>query len=98
MKTKLTLLAATILVGFSATTASATPTNWSFANGQMEASAKPVGSKSGLKTCFTTLTRYITGPQKGGVKAETSTVCNTGCDTPHLAKNCTSKELKQCVN
>jgi hypothetical protein len=44
MKTKLTLFAAMILVGFSATIGSATPTNWSFANGQMEASAKPAGS------------------------------------------------------
>ena len=100
MKTKLTLLAATLIVGFSSTNASASPTGWDFygAKVTLSVSAAHAAKTPSLKSCCNTSTRYSTGPGKGGIQASSSTACNTGCDAPHAGKNCSTTERKQCSN
>ncbi|HBJ85049.1 MAG TPA: hypothetical protein DDZ88_14495 [Verrucomicrobiales bacterium] len=95
MKTKLTLLAATLLVGFSSASVIANP--WkglppSFAP-KASAAAKPV-----FKSCCDTKTSYSTVPSGRGLQANKSIVCNTGCAAPHAGKNCNAAERKQCAN
>ncbi|SKA85236.1 hypothetical protein SAMN02745166_01120 [Prosthecobacter debontii] len=96
MKTKLTLLAATLLVGFASTSAQAIPSNWSFANGQT--SAKSGSVKPVRMSCCDTKTSYRTAPGGRGLQVNKSIVCNTGCSAPRAAKNCTAAERKQCAN
>ncbi|MFZ2281072.1 MAG: hypothetical protein WAW39_24950 [Prosthecobacter sp.] len=100
MKTKLTLLAATLIVGFSSTSATASPPGWDFYGSKVTpaVSAAHAARVHGLKSCCNTSTRYTTGPGKGGVQANRSVACNTGCNAPHNGKNCSTTERKQCAN
>jgi len=95
MKTKLTLLAVTILVGFGSTNASANP--WKGLppgfNTPSRAAVAPA-----FKSCCETKTRYTSNGIKNGIVANKSIACNTGCTVPHAGKNCTAAERKQCAN
>lgn len=95
MKTKLALLAVTILVGFSSTSASANP--W---KGLPPGFHTPARSSSApaFKSCCDSKTRYTTNGIKNGVVVNKSIVCNTGCAVPHAGKSCTAAERKQCAN
>lgn len=95
MKTKLALLAVTILVGFSSTSASANP--WKGVPPGFTAKAS-APAKPAFKSCCETKTRYTTNGIKGGIVVNKSIVCNTGCAAPHAGKNCTAAERTQCAN
>lgn len=99
MKTQLTLLAATLVIGFSATSATASPPGWDFYAAKVTpaVSAAHAAHTPGLKSCCNTSTRYTTGPGKGGVQANRSIGCNTGCEVSHVGKNCSTTERKQCA-
>ena len=95
MKTKLALLAVTILVGFSSTSAIANP--W---KGLPPGFHTPARSSSAptFKSCCDSKTRYTSNGIKNGVVVNKSIVCNTGCAVPHAGKSCTTAERKQCAN
>jgi len=95
MKTKLAILAVTLLVGFSATSALANP--WKGLPPGFHTPARP-SSVPALKACCEIKTRYTTNGIKNGLVANKSTVCNTGCTVPHVGESCTTKERKQCAN
>jgi hypothetical protein len=99
MKTKLILLAATLVVGFSSTSAIATPPGMGFYAVKVTPAVQAAHAARGpgLMSCCNTSARYTTGPGKGGVQANKSTACNTGCDVPHAGKNCSTTERKQCA-
>lgn len=92
MKTKLTLLAAALIVGFSATTASANPWKGMPFVPPAKASTAPT-----LKSCCDVKTRYTTD-SKFGIKVNSETSCNTGCTMPHAGKSCSRSERKACAN
>lgn len=95
MKTKLALLAVTILVGFSSTTALANP--W---KGLPPGFHTPARSSSApaFKSCCENKTRYTSNGNKSGIVVNKSIVCNTGCSAPHAGKNCNAAERKQCAH
>ncbi|MFO1486389.1 MAG: hypothetical protein U1F71_23705 [Verrucomicrobiaceae bacterium] len=95
MKTKLTLLAATLLVGFSATSAIANPWKGMPPVFTPKASAP---AKPAFQGCCNTSTRYTTNQVKGGVQANKSITCNIGCNMPHAGKACPASALKHCAN
>ena len=93
MKTKLTVLAVALVVGFSSITASANP--W---KGLPPAVTAKAPTKPVFKSCCETKTSYSTTPSGRGIQANKSIVCNTGCSAPHAGKNCNAAERKQCAN
>lgn len=99
MKTKLTLLAATLIVGFSASNALASPPNWDFYAVKVTPAvqAAHAARSPGSKACFDTRANVTTGPNKGGAQAIPRTVCNTGCNMPHAGKACSANALKHCA-
>lgn len=95
MKTKLTLLAAALVVGFSATTATANP--WKGL--PFMPVAKPIApAKPALNSCCENKTRYTTTGIKNGIVVNKSVECNTGCPVPHAGKSCSRSERKACAN
>ncbi len=99
MKTRLTLLAAALIVGFSSTHAVATPPGMDFYAVKVTPAvqAAHAARSPGLKACFDTRANVTTGPNKGGAQAMPSTVCNTGCNMPHAGKACPASALKHCA-
>lgn len=95
MKTKFAILAVTIFVGFSSTSASANP--W---KGLPPGFNTPARSSSAPahKPCCDTKTRYTTNGIKSGIVVNKRIECNTDCAMPHAGKNCNSTERKQCAN
>jgi len=93
MKTKLTVLAVALVVGFSSITASANP--WKGLPPSVTAKAP---TKPAFKSCCETKTSYTTNGIKNGLVANKSIVCNTGCTVPHAGKSCSATERKQCAN
>jgi hypothetical protein len=99
MKTKLTLLAATLIIGFSASNTLASPPNWDFYAVKVTPAVQTAhaGRSPGLKACFDTRSSVTTGPNKGGAQAISSTECNSGCNMPHAGKACSANALKHCA-
>ncbi len=93
MKTKLTVLAVALVVGFSSITANANP--WKGLPPSVTAKAP---TRPAFKSCCETKTSYSTALSGRGVHANKSIVCNTGCSAPHAGKNCNAAERKQCAN
>ncbi len=100
MKTKLTLLAATLIVGFSSTSATASPSGWDFYGLKVTPAVQAghAAHSPGLKSCFDIRTPVTAGPNKGGAQADRTTTCNTGCNMPHAGKACPVNTLKHCAN
>lgn len=71
MKTKLTLLAATLIVGFSVSNAPASPPNWDFYATKVTPAVQTAHAarSPGFKACFETRASVTTGPNKGGAQA-----------------------------
>lgn len=99
MKTKLILLATTLIAGFSASNASASPPNWDFYATKVTPAvqAAHTARSPGSKACFETRANVTTGPSKGGAQALPSTICNTRCNVPHAGNACSAKALKHCT-
>ena len=93
MKTKLTVLAVALVVGFSSITASANP--WKGLPPSVTAKAP---SRPAFKSCCETKTSYTTNGIKNGIVVNKSIVCNTGCSTPRAGKNCNTAERRQCAH
>ena len=93
------LLAATLVIGFSATSASATPPGMDFYAVKVTPAvqAAHAANSPGLKSCFDIRTPVTAGPNKGGAQADRTTTCNTGCNMPHAGKACPANALKHCA-
>lgn len=94
MKTKLTLLAVALVVSFSSTSAIAGRDFNYFPVTPPKASAP---AKSAFKSCCDTSNMVMPNPSGKGVTVTKRIDCNTGCSAPHVGKNCTAAERKQCA-
>ncbi|MBX7210155.1 MAG: hypothetical protein K1X78_17685 [Verrucomicrobiaceae bacterium] len=95
MKTKLTLLAAALIVGISSTSAFA-GRDWNYFPAAPSRTSAPV--KAAFKSCCDTRNVVMPNASGKGVTVNKNVTCNTGCAAPHAGKSCDTKERKVCAN
>lgn len=99
MKTKLTLLAATLLVGFSAASVSASPDK-DFSGVRTAPKDNihyPLAGQAGLKSCCDLRAPQVPGPNKGGWQADRSVACRPACTMPQTANTCNGLARNRCA-